>query len=182
MSDQYADPNAPTQAVDENDFADGESIKDLRDAAKRGRKATEENDHLKREVALLRSGVDTSTKLGTFFAENYKGELEPDAIRAAAAELGLDPSSGDTPTTSTDGDTVAAQAQAQRAVSSEAVDAAEPVDADPRDAGFKAYQDELGRGRSRDDAAAAYFGTVLTAAANGDGRVIIDPRTQVPQQ
>ena len=39
-------------------------IKDLREAAERGKKATQENDALKREMAFLKAGVDTESKAG----------------------------------------------------------------------------------------------------------------------
>ena len=75
---------------------------------------------------------------------------------------------------------IAAPGPAQRDLAS--ATASEPgatVDRDPREAGMAAFDEELRAGRNRADASAAYFGTVLTAAANGDSRVIIDPRDQV---
>ena len=157
-----------------------EAIKGLRDAAKRGKEASERAAALERENALLRSGIDVSSKLGAFFAEHYDGELEVEAIRAAAGELGLQPDgTSPPPVTGTDPD-VAAQGRAQRDLSSgTATEPGATVDRDPREAGMDAFNAELAKGRPRQDAAAAYFGTVLSAAAGGDDRVLIDPSVQV---
>ena len=55
---------------------DAGSIKDLRDAADRGRKATQELDQVKREMAFLKAGVDTDTKAGQLLFKAYDGELD----------------------------------------------------------------------------------------------------------
>ena len=63
------------------------SIKELRDAADRGKKASQELDAMKREMAFLKAGVDTDTKVGQLLYKAYEGDLETDAIRAEWSEL-----------------------------------------------------------------------------------------------
>ena len=58
------------------------SIKELRDAADRGKKATQELDAMKREMAFLKAGVDTDTKAGQLLYKAYDGELVTEAIQA----------------------------------------------------------------------------------------------------
>lgn len=59
----------------------GDGIAELRAAAERGRKAEREN-------VMLRAGVDIDTPLGKMFAKAYEGEMTPDAVKAAALEVG----------------------------------------------------------------------------------------------
>ena len=61
-------------------------IKELRDAADRGKKATQELDAMKREMAFLKAGVDTDTKAGQLLYKAYDGELETAAIQAEWSE------------------------------------------------------------------------------------------------
>lgn len=44
---------------------------------------------LERKVAFLEAGVDISSKAGAYFVKGYEGELDAEAIRAEAEELGL---------------------------------------------------------------------------------------------
>ncbi|SVC91333.1 uncharacterized protein METZ01_LOCUS344187, partial [marine metagenome] len=63
------------------------SIKELRDAADRGKKASQELDAMKREMAFLKAGVDTDTKAGQLLYKAYDGDLETAAIQAEWSEL-----------------------------------------------------------------------------------------------
>ena len=42
-----------------------------------------------REIALLRAGIPVDTPVGEMFADGYKGEITPEAIKAKWTELGL---------------------------------------------------------------------------------------------
>lgn len=56
------------------------------------KKAQEAAEALKRENAFLRAGIDPNgdeENLATYFVNGYKGELTPEAIRAAAEKIGL---------------------------------------------------------------------------------------------
>ena len=74
---------------DELDIEDSGGIKDLREAAERGRKATQELDDIKREMAFIKAGVDTESKAGQLLYKAYDGELETELIQAEASELGI---------------------------------------------------------------------------------------------
>lgn len=45
-----------------------------------------------KKLAFLEAGVDTSSKISEYFIKAYDGEMNPDAIRAAAEEANLIPS------------------------------------------------------------------------------------------
>ncbi len=47
----------------------------------------------KRELSLIKAGIDVNTPTGKLFAKSYDGELTMDAIKAQAEEYGLVPTS-----------------------------------------------------------------------------------------
>jgi hypothetical protein len=47
-----------------------------------------------RELALLKSGIDLSSPMGSKFVQHYDGDTTAEAVRAAAVEWGLAPASG----------------------------------------------------------------------------------------
>jgi len=67
----------------------GQTPADLREAAKRGAKAKQEADSLRRENAFLKAGINTDDQRLRYFVKGYDGELRPDEIRKAAVEAGF---------------------------------------------------------------------------------------------
>lgn len=157
------DPNTP-------DTTDEGNARQLREAYEASQSS---NGVLARENAMLRAGVDLDSPLGKMFARAYDGELDTDAVRAAATEVG-----------------------AMRA----ATPAAE-VTLEPGEEGSTDLRQELGTGGTPPgggegphptvkmaDAAkevlvktgnhgralAAGFGELVGAAAEGDRRIILD--------
>ena len=145
------------------------SMKDLRDAAERGRKASQELDAMKREMAFLKAGVDLEKKAGQLLMKAYDGDLEPELIRAEAEELGAITGAAPTPVEEAqeiDTSTAERQALVQDSVAPEATTES------PYDRGHREFQDMLNDGRPKEDAAAKFVSTVLEAAGQGDERVI----------
>jgi len=65
---------------------------DLQAKARSSKKQGEELASAKaaaRELAFVKAGVDTDTKLGQLLMKSYDGELTADGIRAEAMEIGL---------------------------------------------------------------------------------------------
>lgn len=81
MSDQYDD----THEDDDRD----DDFKNLRAKAKKADILERENAALKREFAFVKAGVPMDDPKMTYFVKGYDGDLEPDAIRAAAIEAGF---------------------------------------------------------------------------------------------
>ena len=84
MSDNY------TQPIDDDD--DGErqpTPAELREAAKRGNKAKQEAEALKRENAFLRAGIDPEDQRLGYFVRGYNGDLDPAQIKQAAVDAGF---------------------------------------------------------------------------------------------
>ena len=149
-------------------------IKDLRDAAERGKKATQELDAMKREMAFLKAGVDTDTKAGQLLYKAYDGELETDLLRAEAAELGiLREASAPVREMSDDSDRQATQER--RALADNTVPPTNQTES-PYDAGHREFKAMMDAGRPKEDSAATFIHTVLEAAggADPDSRVLTD--------
>ena len=126
------------------------SIKELRDAADRGKKATQELDAMKREMAFLKAGVDTDTKAGQLLYKAYDGELVTESIQAEWAEL----SPGEV-------------AQQRQDLAGDAIPPENQTE-NPYDAGHRAFKEALDAGRPHEDSAARFVHTVLEAAGGGD--------------
>ena len=148
------------------------SIKELRDAADRGKKASQELDSMKREMAFLKAGVDTDTKVGQLLYKAYEGELETDAIRAEWSELAPTAAS---PTSEPDTTDDARVSRERQDLAGDSVPPENQTES-PYDAGHRQFQEMVADGRPKDDSAARFVHTVLEAAggANPDPRVISD--------
>lgn len=174
--------NAPDPTDDDRDDGD-DNIARLREAAKAGRSALSEVDQLKRENALLRTGIDTSTPLGRMFAKSYDGELTVEAISTAAREVGLlgGDDAGDQPTTDPyqPGDDTPPPANQQirdqlaTGAGAPAVDTNSDRGPDPTDEALRMYQEER-KAVGDENARLAAFDRLIVAGANGDDRVIFD--------
>jgi len=82
MSDNYTDDD-----FDSNE--DENSIPNLRRAANKSKKLEAELNSLKRELAFARAGITLDDPRMSYFIKGYEGELEADAIKAAAIEAGF---------------------------------------------------------------------------------------------
>ena len=148
-------------------------IKELRDAADRGREAIQERDLLKREMAFMKAGVDTDSKAGQLLFKAYDGELNTDSIKAEWQELAPTPVPVVEPEpaqeTVTEADTQVAE---QRQALAEDNVPVEATTQSPYDQGFQEFKTAWDSGKPKDEAAAKFVHTVLEAAGKGDERVI----------
>lgn len=70
--------------------------KELKEAKEAAKSSANENSELlsaKRELALIKAGIDTAGGTGALFAKSYDGELTVEAIRTDAEKYGLIPTS-----------------------------------------------------------------------------------------
>ena len=147
-------------------------IKELREAADRGKKASQELDQMKREMAFLKAGVDTDSKAGQLLFKAYDGDLETDLIRIEAEELGILKDAAPPPE-SENSEADVRVAQERRDLAAEQI-APENQTESPYDVGHRQFQEMLDAGRPKEDSAARFIHTVLEAASgdNPDSRVI----------
>jgi hypothetical protein len=149
-------------------------IKELRDAAERGKKASQELDSMKREMAFLKAGVDTDSKAGQLLYKAYDGELETDLLRAEAEELGILRDTQAAPTPTTDNNDVDRQGmEERRALAGDNVPPESQTES-PYDAGHREFKAMMDAGRPKDDSAAKFVHKVLEAAGGDkpDPRVL----------
>ena len=146
------------------------SIKELRDAADRGKKATQELDAMKRDMAFLKAGVVTDTKAGQLLYKAYDGELVTESIQAEWQELvpgAVMPPAETVDTTDTQ------VAEQRRDLAGDSVPPENQTES-PYDAGHREFRTMMDEGRPKEDSAARFIHTVLDAAGgdNPDQRVV----------
>ena len=154
------------------DNQDPGGIKELRDAAERGKKATQELDAVKREMAFLKAGVDTDTKAGQLLFKAYDGELETGLIQAEWSELV--PAAAAPPPEPETVDATDTQVEQQRQdLAGDSVPPEHQTES-PYDAGHREFREMMDAGRPKEDSAARFIHTVLEAAGgdNPDQRVV----------
>ena len=149
-------------------------IKELRDAADRGKKASQELDQMKREMAFLKAGVDTDSKAGQLLFKAYDGDLDTDLIKAEAEELGiLKDASPPPPPEPENSEADVRVAQERRDLVADQI-APENQTESPYDADHRQFREMLDAGRPKEDSAARFIHTVLEAAGGDspDSRVV----------
>jgi|TARA_R110002051_G_scaffold39557_9_gene83255 hypothetical protein len=156
------------------DEHDSGGIKELREAAERGRKAAQELDDMKREMAFLRAGVDTDSKAGQLLYKAYDGELDTDLLRLEAEELGILKDGSNQFSGSDQTDLSDERATEERQALSNSHVPPEDTTENPYDQGHRQFKEMMDAGRPKEDAAAAFVSTVIEAAGRGDQRVISD--------
>lgn len=155
---------------DDNAVEDGnnesDSLKQLRQAAEAGRKA-------QREVAFLKAGVDTDSPIGKLLFKSYDGELDIEAIKGAAAEVGAI-KAPETPPAAPDPGLSAEEMEQTRLRNELASNSGTPSnpDVNPYDAAFSAWDQAKREGVPMEQRAAAALAPVFQAAARGDRRVL----------
>ena len=153
---------------------DAGGIKELREAADRGRKATQENDALKREMAFLKAGVDTESKAGQLLFKAYDWELDTESIRTEADELGLFKSFEEPAPVTEQAPSEDRQAPTERQALAETSVPPCTQTESPYAAGHREFREMLDAGKPKEDSAARFVHTILEAASgdNPDQRVI----------
>lgn len=80
----------PDDYNDDDEQDDGQNdIKGLRAAARKSKTLEKENADLKRRLAFVEAGIPTGDPKVAYFVKGYDGDLDPEAIRAAATEAGF---------------------------------------------------------------------------------------------
>ena len=152
------------------DYQDPGGIKELRDAADRGRKASQELDEVKREMAFLKAGVDTESKAGQLLFKAYDGELDTESIQGEWQEL-VPPSAPPVEKEVVDA-TDTQVAEQRRELAGDTVPPENQTES-PYDAGHREFKEMMDAGRPKEDSAARFIHTVLEAAGGTpDPRVV----------
>ncbi len=125
----------------------------------------------RRELAFLKAGLsaeDLESPVGKLFARTYDGELTPEALKSAAAELGLMEPTG----TATDEEKGATEERRDLAAGANAPDGTEASTVDPRDEAVNIAKTALEDGASENEALSLAFRRIHNAATDGDERTM----------
>ena len=164
MSDTFTTDDEPSGESQEN-----ANIRLLRQKAETADKATQEAAQLRRELAVVKSGVDAESKLGQLFLKSYDGENTPEAIKAAAEDFGI-------PFKGAETEVVEPPVDSGTDVRTELADGtpvgSEPAP-DPNQIALQTFQEAIKSGSTEEAAAALFFNTLAEAASRGDERVIV---------
>ena len=158
--------------MSDQDQHEGDNLANLRKAADEGKAARAELEQMKRQMAFVKAGVDIDTKLGQMLLKTYDGELDTEAIKAEATEVGAIKTAVATPEPEgpvVDGnETRERQDLASNAGSPSTLD-----EANPMDVAMKNFETSRGNGLTREDAAGSAYFEILKAAQAGDKRVLL---------
>lgn len=152
-----------------------DNLRDLRRAAKDGNAAKAELAAAKRELALVKAGVDVDSTLGKYFAKAYDGDPDPVAIKAAWAEIApsAEPTAPPAPA-----DDIIDPAEAASTAERQALANGAPADVVPQPDVRAVMNSNVeamrARGAREGDILGSSFETLVAAAASGDRSVIID--------
>lgn len=170
MTDTDPTPQTPAQL---REYAD--RMRAERDEARQAAQAAEAT---KRENAMLKAGVDLAHPAAAYFVDGYKGELDPEAIKAEWAKVAppaatppvetppadAPPSDGPTP------EELALQRQREQ-LNSGAEPPGTEQEPDPVTASIRGYQEARRRGDSQIRAQTEAIQRQMNAAAAGDPRI-----------
>lgn len=167
--------NESTEGQQENKPDEGyvrmkrEDITKLEESAKKAQNL----ENLQKENLFLKTGLNTDSALGKFFFDNYKGDLTPEALKAAAQEIGLMEKVPDNPPLN-EGENKATDER--RALANNANPDTGVPDKDPRQAALETAESIIKQGGTFEQAGAGFLSTKMQAYAKGDKRAIRDPR------
>jgi len=155
-----------------------EHIKALRDKAKAADGLASEKSQLERKVAILEAGVNTTSPVGAMFLKSYEGELTPEAIKAAAAEVGLVEGQPDPePQPGEPGTVEHEQQQVRQGLSvGDVAPHEEPVKS-AKDRAWEVFDKSRKEGMREEDARQEAFASFIEAGMKGDSTALYrEPR------
>lgn len=179
------DTSEPTPTLDWETAPDQfrEAHKNATDQLNRLKEDAAERDKLRREVAMLRAGVDSQDPFYEYFTAGYSGKEDPEEIAAAWQKLrgtaqppplpGEEPEP--TPTNEPSDELIESQRQLQEVrakLRTNSVAPGEEPSPHPFDAALAVANQAKERGRTREQQTAAYLQTVFNAAVAGDERIV----------
>lgn len=167
--------------ADENDEIENEDEVEtpaqLREAANRAKQHKAEADAAKRELAFVKAGIDTDSKLGKLVFNTYDGELTKEAILEFVSDIpGLSAAPSEEPPVEENEDEIPddeRNSTLDRNNLANDANGDEGGKPDPRKVGRDAAKGVIDSGGTQEDALATHFQQIVGAAKEGDRRVIV---------
>lgn len=158
---------------DQDQVQGQDNLKELRRAADEGRTAKAEAEAAKRELAFVKAGVDTDTKIGKLLLKTYEGDLTSEAIKAEALELGAIKAEAPATTATTTASLDEQSQSLERQGLAGEPDVQGDPGPNPNMLAYKAAEAAMAAGQPREIAFGAGLTEMLKAAHAGDTRVIL---------
>lgn len=154
-----------------NDNQDQDDIKTLREKADQATAAQAEAQTARRELAFVKAGIDTESKLGGLLFKTYEGDLTKDALQTEAKELGLFRDEETTPKGKAS-DEETKQTRQREELSSDSEDPVldESVNIDQAFANFHKARKS---GATQDEASKEVLGTIFEGASKGQEEFLV---------
>lgn len=148
--------------------------------AKSARQAQAAASAAQRELAFVKAGVDTDSKLGKLLLNSYDGELDPTTIRSEWEDIGgaasVAPQVTDETTPEREPEPESGLpegTQERQGLATGALgDTGQEPNPDPRKVSLQAGRDAIAAGAPHDEAMGVMLSGLAQAAAKGDQRVI----------
>lgn len=147
------------------------TIQQLRERADQAATLEQQNAAIARENAFLKAGINPDDKQLGYFVRGYDGDLNPEAIKAAATEAGFLSTTPAPTTEAAEEPQPAAEAQPSEdqlaqdqlatTVAAESGALTEERRVDLMDEGFQQFQQTMQSGAERKDAAAHVIGRAI---------------------
>ena len=152
---------------------------DIRKLEKSGEKASKleaDNAEMARKLAFLEAGVDTTSKVGQLLMKGWDGELDVEAIKAEAAEVGAlkTDTPAKEPVTTEAGEEGSSDERASLGAGAN-VDQFRTGDPDPQEEAIKTGRKVMEAGGTEEDSLGAAFDVLAKAGVAGDKRALWDP-------
>jgi hypothetical protein len=161
------------ETPDENEPEQADHLRELRDAAERGKNAQAEAAAARKELAFVKAGIDTDAGVGKLLLQQFDGEPTKEAVLAAAAEYGITVGApAETPQQEIPAEEQAQTRERANLATGAEVPAGTPSP-DPIAVGYQEFHELRAGGTPQADAADAVIGRIFEAAyKDHDPRVL----------
>lgn len=154
-----------------NDNQNQDDIKALREKADSATAAQADAVAARRELAFVKAGIDTESKLGGLLFKTYEGDLTKDALQAEAKELGLFREEETTPPGKASAEETK-QTRQREELSSESEDPVKDESVNIEQA-FSEFHKARKAGATQDQASTAVLGSIFKGASEGQEEFLV---------
>lgn len=152
-----------------------EDIRGLEARAKKNEDLESSNQLMAKQLAFLRAGVDIDTPVGKLLFRGYDGELDAEAIKAEAIEVGALKGEPKEQEQELPADEQNSTNERNQLGEGAPADQFRMEDPDPKAEALKVGEAALARGASEEVALGSYFEHIARSVEKGDKRALWDP-------
>lgn len=160
-----------------NEPEESEGIQNLRDANARLRAQADDGQAAIRELAFVKAGIDTDSKVGAMFVATYDGELTSEAILTAADGLDIVKGAAAPATPEPPVQAAPTEAELRQALTGSEPGVTPPLPTEQAPSIDRAWEERnrlLSRGAPEDEANTVVVGHILGEAVRGNSEFLFD--------